>query len=105
MKISEALGYLDFLNLLSNSRLVFTDSGGVQQEACIHRVPAVTLRENTEWVETLEIGANRLAGTEPKRIEYAATAAFKVERTWQVPFGDGTAAKKIVDVCEEVIEL
>jgi UDP-N-acetylglucosamine 2-epimerase (non-hydrolysing) len=56
-------------------------------------------------VETLEIGANRLAGTEPTRIEEAAVAAFKVERAWQVPFGDGTAAKKIVDVCEEVLEL
>jgi UDP-N-acetylglucosamine 2-epimerase (non-hydrolysing) len=105
MRISEAVGYLDFINLLANARLVFTDSGGVQQEACIHRVPAVTLRENTEWVETLEIGANRLAGTEANRIEDAAIAAFNVERTWQVPFGDGTAAKKIVNVCEEVLEL
>jgi UDP-N-acetylglucosamine 2-epimerase (non-hydrolysing) len=104
IKISEALGYLDFLNLLANARLVFTDSGGVQQEACIHRIPAVTLRENTEWVETLEIGANRLAGTEPKRIKDAAIAAFRVKRTWLVPFGDGTAAKKIVDVCEEVLQ-
>jgi UDP-N-acetylglucosamine 2-epimerase (non-hydrolysing) len=105
IQISEALGYLDFLNLLANARLVFTDSGGVQQEACIHRIPAVTLRENTEWMETLEIGANRLAGTEPKSIEDAAIAAFKVERAWQVPFGDGTAAKRIVDVCQEVLEL
>jgi len=105
MKISEALGYLDFLNLLTNARLVFTDSGGVQQEACIHHVPAVTLRKNTEWVETLENGANRLAGTKPKIIEEAAIAACKIERTWQVPFGDGTAAKRIVDVCVEVLEL
>jgi UDP-N-acetylglucosamine 2-epimerase (non-hydrolysing) len=105
MKISEAVGYLDFLNLLSNARLVFTDSGGVQQEACIHHIPAVTLRENTEWVETLEIGANRLAGTEPTRIEEAAIAACKVERTWEVPFGDGTAGKNIVDVCVRVLEL
>jgi UDP-N-acetylglucosamine 2-epimerase (non-hydrolysing) len=105
MKISEAVGYLDFLNLLSNARLVFTDSGGVQQEACIHHVPAVTLRENTEWVETLEIGANRLAGTEPAKIEEAAIAACKVERTWEIPFGDGTAGKNIVNVCVKVLEL
>lgn len=105
IKITEALGYLDFLKLLSNARLVFTDSGGVQQEACIHHVPAVTLRKNTEWVETLENGANRLVGTKPKIIEEAAIAACKIERTWQVPFGDGTAAKRIVDVCVEVLEM
>jgi UDP-N-acetylglucosamine 2-epimerase (non-hydrolysing) len=105
IQISEALGYLDFINLLSNARLVFTDSGGVQQEACIHHVPAVTLRENTEWVETLERGANRLAGTEPVKIEEAAIAACKVERTWEIPFGDGTAGKNIVNVCVKVLEL
>jgi UDP-N-acetylglucosamine 2-epimerase (non-hydrolysing) len=55
-------------------------------------------------VETLEIGANRLAGTEPKRIENAAVVALEVERNWQIPFGDGTAAKKIVDVCKKVLE-
>jgi UDP-N-acetylglucosamine 2-epimerase (non-hydrolysing) len=104
IKISEALGYLDFTNLLSKARLAFTDSGGVQQEACIHHVPAVTLRENTEWVETLEIGANRLAGTEPARIEEAAVAACQVERAWEVPFGDGKAAGKIVDVCVEIVK-
>jgi len=104
MRISEAVGYLDFLNLLSNARLVFTDSGGVQQEACIHHVPAVTLRENTEWVETLEIGANRLAGTEPTRIKEAAIVACQVQRAWEVPFGDGKAAEKIVDVCVEVVK-
>jgi len=104
IQISEALGYLDFINLLSHARLVFTDSGGVQQEACIHQVPAVTLRENTEWVETLEMGANRLAGTEPARIEEAAIAACQVKRAWEVPFGDGKAGEKIVDVCLEVVE-
>ena len=104
IKISEALGYLDFINLLSKARLVFTDSGGVQQEACIHHVPAVTLRDNTEWVETLEIGANQLAGTEPGRIEEAAIAACQWERVWEVPFGDGKAAEKIVDICFEVVK-
>ena len=104
IQISEALGYLDFINLLSHARLVFTDSGGVQQEACIHHVPAVTLRENTEWSETLESGANRLAGTEPARIEEAAIAACQVQRAWEVPFGDGKAAEKIVDVCVEVVK-
>ncbi|RMD62028.1 UDP-N-acetylglucosamine 2-epimerase (non-hydrolyzing) [Candidatus Parcubacteria bacterium] len=94
----EAVGYLDFLRLIAGARLVFTDSGGVQQEACIHHVPCVTLRENTEWVATLEYGANRLAGTDPERIVQAASDATQVERTWPVPFGDGRAAERIVDI-------
>ena len=103
IRLEEAVGYLDFLNLLAHARLVFTDSGGVQQEACIHHVPAVTLRENTEWVETLEHGANRLAGTDPQRIVKAAREAYEVTREWPVPFGDGTAASQIVSIVEEVL--
>ena len=59
--VKNAVGYLDFINLLSNTKLVFTDSGGVQQETCIFKVPCVTLRENTEWIETVELGVNILA--------------------------------------------
>ena len=98
-----ALGYLDFINLLSHAHMIFTDSGGVQQEACIHKIPAVTLRENTEWVETLEHGANRLAGTNPKRIVEAAIDANSCPREWPVPFGDGNASGKIVDIAKRVV--
>ena len=101
--ITEAVGYLDFLALLANARLVFTDSGGVQQEACIHHVPCVTLRDNTEWVETLEADANRLAGCDPGRILASAREAVAVERDWPVPFGDGSTARQIAVVTEEVI--
>ncbi|RMD63033.1 UDP-N-acetylglucosamine 2-epimerase (non-hydrolyzing), partial [Candidatus Parcubacteria bacterium] len=94
----EAVGYLGFLRLIAGARLVFTDSGGVQQEACIHHVPCVTLRENTEWVATLEHGANRLAGTDPERIVQAANEAIEAEYAWPVPFGDGRAAERIVDI-------
>jgi UDP-N-acetylglucosamine 2-epimerase (non-hydrolysing) len=104
IKRIEALGYLDFLNLLSHAQIVFTDSGGVQQEACIHHIPAVTLRENTEWTETLDLGANRLAGTEPDRIVSAVQEALSVSRTWAVPFGDGASAVKIVAVCRDIIK-
>jgi len=58
----EPLGFLKFLQLEANARLALTDSGGVQEEACILGVPCVTLRENTERPETVDVGANVLAG-------------------------------------------
>ena len=64
----EPLGFLEFLQLEANARLVLTDSGGVQEEACILGVPCVTLRDNTERPETVDVGANMLAGTNSKRI-------------------------------------
>ncbi len=66
--LTEPLGYLDFLGLLLNSRLVLTDSGGLQAESAILKVPCLTLRDRTEWLVTLRAGGNRLAGTEPEGI-------------------------------------
>ncbi len=103
LRIADAVGYLDFTALLVKAALVFTDSGGVQQEACIHRIPCVTLRDSTEWGETLEIGANRLAGCDPERVVAAARQALASERDWGVPFGDGDAAERIVAICERLI--
>ena len=105
LQVHEAVGYLDFLNLLAHARLVFTDSGGVQQEACIHQIPVVTLRENTEWTETLIVGANRLAGTDPEKILDAAISACQAPKGWPIPFGDGTAAKRIVEICRHILEV
>ena len=103
IELRDGAGYLEFLGMLAGARLVLTDSGGVQQEACIHRVPCVTLRENTEWVETVEIGANRLAGTNPEKIIEAASQALQARVNWRIPFGDGHAAEHIVDfVLQEV---
>ncbi|RJR46539.1 MAG: UDP-N-acetylglucosamine 2-epimerase (non-hydrolyzing) [Deltaproteobacteria bacterium] len=99
--ISEALGYLDFLRLLSGARLALTDSGGVQQEACIFQVPCVTLREVTEWTETLEIGANILAGVAPEKIVAAGLEMLQRDGGWPIPFGDGAAAQRIVAVVKE----
>lgn len=101
LRIHEAIGYLDFLKLIAHAQLVFTDSGGVQQESCILRVPCVTLRDNTEWTETLEIGANTLAGTDPKRIVAGAEEMVRASRAWPNPFGDGQAAKRILDIIEQ----
>lgn len=99
--ISEALGYLDFLRLAEGARLVMTDSGGVQQEACILHIPCITLRENTEWTETLEIGANILAGVVPDKIVASAREMLARNGRWKIPFGDGTAAQQIAAVVKE----
>lgn len=97
LHLEAALGYLDFTALLAAARLVFTDSGGVQQEACIHRIPCVTTRNTTEWTDTLKIGANRLAGHDPAAIVAKAREAVESPTDWHIPFGDGTTAEKIVD--------
>ena len=98
LKVKEAAGYLDFINLLSKARLVFTDSGGVQQEACIFKVPCVTLRDNTEWTETIEAGVNILAGTEPDNVLKCAEKMHLLKEVGIEPFGDGNASRNIIDV-------
>jgi UDP-GlcNAc3NAcA epimerase len=90
-------GYLDFAALASQARIILTDSGGVQKEAYWYQVPCVTLRENTEWVETVEAGWNRLAGTDPAAIAQAVSEAAP-GNTHPPLYGDGHAADLIADV-------
>ncbi len=99
-----ALGYMDFLALSARAALVLTDSGGVQQETCILRVPCVTLRQTTEWSETLSLGANVLAGTSPDEILRCARLMLDAPRAWDNPFGDGGAAARIVDAVVEALD-
>ncbi len=99
--LTEPLDYLAFLQVESRAKLVFTDSGGVQEEACVLKVPCVTLRYNTERPETLEVGANVLAGTEPIEIVDKAKCMLNNGNSWENPFGDGKAAMRIVDVLRE----
>ncbi len=95
----EPLGFLEFLQLESNARLVLTDSGGVQEETCILGVPCVTLRANTERPETIEVGANLLAGTGAAEILAGVREMLSRPRGWENPYGDGTAARTIVTIC------
>ncbi|MBN1872069.1 MAG: UDP-N-acetylglucosamine 2-epimerase (non-hydrolyzing) [Candidatus Omnitrophica bacterium] len=94
----EPVGYMDFLNLEENAKLILTDSGGIQEEACILRVPCVTLRDNTERPETLEVGSNILAGTRQKKILNSARMIVNRKRDWKNPFGDGRAGSRIVKI-------
>jgi UDP-N-acetylglucosamine 2-epimerase (non-hydrolysing) len=97
LDIREPVGYLDFLRLMADARLVLTDSGGVQQESFILKRPCVTLRENTEWTETLKMKGNSLAGTDPQKIVARVGKMLKAVPDWGEPFGDGRSAERIVE--------
>jgi UDP-N-acetylglucosamine 2-epimerase (non-hydrolysing) len=98
---SKPLGYLEFLSLEANARLVITDSGGLQEESCILGVPCVTLRENTERPETLDVGSNVLAGTDAQTILEKSRIMLDKKPDWKNPYGDGHAAKRMVDILVE----
>jgi UDP-N-acetylglucosamine 2-epimerase len=107
IKPIEPVGYIDMLKLLKHARLVLTDSGGLQKEAFWSQTPCVTLRDSTEWLETVEAGVNQIVGAKPKRI---AQAIKEIEEKYEDikekftkttnPFGDGRAAKRIVKILE-----
>jgi len=99
-RLTDPLGYLDFLKLMSNAKVVLTDSGGIQEETTILQVPCLTLRENTERPITTELGTNQIVGTDPQKILAAYRNATSGNwREPQIPpLWDGKAAKRIVDI-------
>jgi UDP-N-acetylglucosamine 2-epimerase (non-hydrolysing) len=100
VKAMKPVGFLDFLRLESGAELILTDSGGVQEEACILRVPCVTLRTSTERPETVRAGANRITGCVPERILACAKTMAARRRGWKNPFGDGRASERILNIIE-----
>ena len=91
------LGYLEMLAMEKHARKILTDSGGVQKEAFYLGVPCITLRDRTEWPETVEIGANLIADSDPERIR-AASLDEAQRGSWPITvFGGGDASKRIVE--------
>jgi UDP-GlcNAc3NAcA epimerase len=100
VRMIEPVGYFDMMKLEESARLIATDSGGVQREAYFLGVPCLTLREETEWVETIEAGWNKLVGAEPLRI-IDAWFSFTPPPARPPIFGDGTAGQRIVQVLSQ----
>lgn len=100
IRLIEPVGFLDMLDLESSASCILTDSGGVQKEAYFFRVPCITLRDTTEWVETVESGWNHLAGADSVAIGEAIKHAVP-GREGEPLYGDGNAGAKILDTILE----
>jgi UDP-N-acetylglucosamine 2-epimerase len=94
LSLLDAVGYLDFAALASQARVIVTDSGGLQKEAYWYGVPCITARPSTEWVDTVELGANVLVDDDPERLVEAVSTAQIPENRPQL-YGDGQAAELI----------
>jgi UDP-N-acetylglucosamine 2-epimerase (non-hydrolysing) len=97
------MGYLDFLRLTQDSLFVMTDSGGIQEETTFLQVPCLTLRDNTERPVTVEMGTNRLVGTDPEAIEREANRVLDgdARRGRVPPLWDDRVSSRILDVLQK----
>jgi UDP-N-acetylglucosamine 2-epimerase (non-hydrolysing) len=106
IKMIKPIGYLDFLILQSNSKLMITDSGGIQEEAITLDVPCLTLRYNTERPETVQAGGNILVGSDTEKITETVSRILADDELYQRmreatnPYGDGTTSEQIVDAIQ-----
>ena len=106
MKITAPVGYLEFISLMSKSRLVLTDSGGLQEESTALGIPCLTIRENTERPITITQGTNQLVGTDTQKIiQYGIEALSGKGKAGKIPkYWDGKTSSRIVDVLLDSIE-
>jgi UDP-N-acetylglucosamine 2-epimerase (non-hydrolysing) len=102
--LTPPLGYLDFLRLTANAKIILTDSGGIQEEATILGVPCLTLRENTERPITVVQGTNRIVGTDKKRIleGFDLAKGEPMGRLRRPDKWDGQAAERIVEILAKI---
>jgi len=105
LRLVDPMGYLEFLALTSQARLVFTDSGGLQEETTVLGIPCLTVRENTERPITVDVGTNQVVGTDPARIQQAADRIIDgQEKKGRVPdYWDGRSGERIARVYEEFL--
>lgn len=110
IKMIKPIGYLDFLILQSNSKLMITDSGGIQEEAITLDVPCLTLRYNTERPETVQAGGNILVGSDTEKITKTVSRILADDELYQRmreatnPYGDGTTSERIVDAIQNAYD-
>jgi len=90
------ISYLKMLYFEKNATLIFTDSGGIQEEACVLKIPCITIRDNTERPETIKVGANTLASA--ANLSSRTKKMLKIKRDWPNPFGDGQSSLKILKI-------
>jgi len=103
IRFLDPLGYIDMLQLMNNAKKILTDSGGIQKEAYVMGVPCITMRENTEWIETLVGGWNVLVGADKEKILAAILTDVRTN-TDNTVFGEGDAAQKIVRIISRRIK-
>ncbi|HYL67314.1 MAG TPA: UDP-N-acetylglucosamine 2-epimerase (non-hydrolyzing) [Nitrosopumilaceae archaeon] len=97
VKLIKPVGYIDFIKLMKNARRIVTDSGGIQKEGYLLSIPCITIRDNTEWVETVEMGWNILTGVHTKKI-VKAVRHWEPSRTLKPIFGNGQTSKTIKEL-------
>ena len=102
LKIIEPLGYIDFMCLQKNAKLIITDSGGIQEESSFFNVPCLTVRDNTERPVTIKSGTNKLIGADYKNIP-AEVNVMDYNRNSDINLWDGNTSERIVSIIQEIL--